>query len=108
VDLASNQRLVHYQSKMPLAYPVDGPEPVVVVLGAGKGVSDQWELKQLTEQRPGGPITATTGKFQGWYLDVSDEECELTVNQKTVHGRPLILVKKPTTTKKFTKFPVAK
>jgi hypothetical protein len=70
--------LVHYGSKKPLAYPLDG-ESKVVRLGTNaesKAMGRDWKVS-IIGGRGGSQIVtiqAAEGQFKGWYLDCADEE----------------------------------
>ena len=109
VDIKTNGKLMHYMSQKPLAYPLDGENPVIR-LGKEDGVSDVWDLSAFPSggSRTGAPVKAAAGKFKGWYLDWTDDEIELVTGGNTFHARRLILVKEPKSIRKFLKYPVAK
>ena len=110
VDIKTDGKLVHYLSKKPLAYPLDGDNPVIT-LGKEDGMSDVWDLSAFLpsgESRTGAPVKAAAGKFKGWYLDWSDHEIQLVVDGNTFHARRLKLVKEPKSVRQFSKYPVSK
>jgi hypothetical protein len=109
VDIIDGGKLVHYDSKKPLVYPLAGENPVVS-LGKEEGTSDRWDLTAFPrgESRTGHPVRAAEGKFKGWYLHWSDEETEIMSGGRTFHVRLLKLVKEPKTLRTFSKYVVAK
>ena len=106
VDITTDGRLIHYGSKKPLAYPMEGDTPIVT-LGKSDAASDIWNLSAVREGRSRGAIQAKEGAFKGWYLDWSEKETEVVLNGRTLHARQLILVKEPKEPKTFSKYPVA-
>lgn len=104
IDILDRARLVHFGTRKALAYPLDGDKPYVTM--GGEGTSNQWKVGRLSEGSKFA-VRATEGKFKDWYLDWSDEETELKVRDKMMHGRRLILVEKPAAPRIFNSYPVA-
>ena len=107
VDVKRDGTLIHFLSKKPLVYPLDGENPVVS-LGKSDAVSGVWDVAEIPEGRRWGVLRSTEGKFKGWYLDWSENEAEMVVAGKTFHVRELVLVKQRKVAHTFTKYPVSK
>jgi hypothetical protein len=102
IDIVDGKKLVHVRSGKGLTYALDGDEPTVAL---GKD-GDEWQVGPLGE-REKFFVRAAKGKFKGWYLDWSDDEIELRVKDKTLHGRRLMLIKEPKKEREFSSYPVA-
>jgi hypothetical protein len=107
VDIKAGTQLVHYKTEKSFTYSLDGEKPNVTLSG-GKNFSGKWDLSKVSETGAGGPVIAAEGKFQGWYLDLSEEQIDIEYKGKKIKVKQFILVKEPQKVRNFTKFLVSK
>jgi hypothetical protein len=102
VDIIKGKKLVHFRSGKGLTYALDGDDPTVAADKEG----EEWQVGPLGDRKKFF-VRAAQGKFKDWCLDWSDDEVELKVQDKTLHGRRLILIKEPKKDREFSCYPVA-
>jgi hypothetical protein len=102
IDIVDGKKLVHVHSSKALSYSLEGDDPTVAL---GKD-GDEWQVGPLGERKKFF-VRAAQGRFKDRYLDWSDDEVEIKVKDKTLHGRRLVLVKELKKEREFSSYPVA-